>query len=61
MMKNEKKIIEYVRWSLLHHSTASLDTRLELLLDILEAVPTYAADPIIDAACRIPEEDDAEL
>lgn len=55
-MENEKKIIEYVRWALLHHSTATLDTRLELLLDVLEATPNYCHDEIIGAACRIPEE-----
>lgn len=62
-MKNEKMIIEYVRYMLLHHSTATLDTRLELLLDVLEAVPSYCHDEIIAAACRIPEEaeQDAEL
>ena len=61
-MENVRKIIKYVRWSLLHHSTATLDTRLELLLDVLEACPSYTYDEIIDAACRIPEEEeDAEL
>ena len=62
-MENEKKIINYVRWALLHHSTATLDTRLELLLDVLNAVPSYCHDEIIAAACRIPEEEDdaAEL
>ena len=61
-MENEKKIINYVRWSLLHHSTATLDTRLELLLDVLEATQTYWHAEIIGAACRIPEEaDNADL
>lgn len=61
-MENEKKIINYVRWSLLHHSTATLDTRLELLLDVLTVVPDYMHDEILEAVCRIPEEeDDAEL
>lgn len=61
-MENVKKLIKYVRWGLVHHMTATLDTRLSLLMVVLEAVPSYCWDNIIDAACRIPEEEeDAEL
>ena len=54
----EKVIIRYVIWMLTHHSSATLMDRLQTMLDILNAVPSYDWPDIIQAVCRIDEEDE---
>ena len=55
----EKLIIRYVLEMLDACNVSTLRTRLECLLDVLDAAPTYAADTIIQAVCQMKEEDKA--
>lgn len=53
----EKVIIDYVISMLDACEITKLRTRLECLLDVLEAAPDYTDDEIIGAVCRMKEED----
>ena len=53
----EKVIIDYVISMLDACEITKLRTRLECLLDVLDAAPYYTDDEIIGAVCRMKEED----
>lgn len=57
-MENEQKIIRYTLWMLENHTSASLYDRLKTLGDILAAVPSYHWPEIIEAVCKIQEDED---
>ena len=57
-MENEQKIIQYTLWMLENKTSAGLYARLKTLGDILAAVPSYRWPEIVEAVCKIQEDED---
>lgn len=55
-MENEKRIIRYVLAALETMDYSKLVFRLETLLDVLDGIPSYCAEEVIKAVCKVPED-----